>query len=143
MTCNKYIGEITIRLDNTDRISDFRYNKFSCIDPAGGVSVLPYIKGRTVKELLDNKPTKYLSKTIRQAGGINLMLENQYAAAVLALSVYLGKETNEAGSPFTVKAIEYDREFTEIKGYVTLDSPDEISGCGRCRGNSGQHHRAE
>lgn len=142
MTCRNQIGQLNIKLDNRDRIVDFSLNKYDCTLPPGGLTILPYIKERSAEEILHGRLDKFVPKKYKKMspdGPVKLLMENQFAAVTIVLAIYLGKEQDEAETPFTVQSIEHGPEGTNITGYITLRSTwQEVLGCGRCRGT---HHR--
>ncbi len=139
MTCRHQIGQLNLKLDKSDRIVDFTLNKYDCTLPPGGLTILPYIKDKSAEEILKGRLDKFIPKKYKKMspdGPVRLLMENQYAAVTVVLSIYLGKERNETDTPFTVQAIEHGPDGTSISGYITLRSTwQEVLGCGRCRGN--------
>jgi len=139
MSCRNQIGQLNLKLDSNDRIVDFILNKYDCTLPPGGLTILPYIKDKSAEEILDNRLDKFIPKKYKKmnsSGPVKLLMENQFAAVSVVLSIYLGKEPNETETPFTVQSIEHGPDGTNIAGYITLRSTwQEVLGCGRCRGN--------
>ncbi len=135
----RQIGRLYLKLDFSGKIEDFKLEKFSCSRPENNVSILQYIKGLRAGDILSGKFDDFIPENNKFNGPIRTVMENQFAAAAVALSIYLGKESGSPNSTFAVSSIIQDPDFTSISGFITLPaSSNEILGCSTCQGHSGR-----
>ncbi len=135
------MGELEIRIDSQERLRDFTFARQNCHINQNNLSILPYIIDKKPSTIIKGQLKDFLPDTLRRSGPIMLLLENQYAALVLALSVYLGRQRPKA-ELFSLLSVDRDNGETVITGLVNLESDwQEIIGCRRCAGTASRKSR--
>jgi len=135
------MGELEIRIDSQERLRDFTFARQNCHINQNNLSILPYIIDKKPSAIIKGQLKDFLPDTLQRSGPIMLLLENQYAALVLALSVYLGRQKPKA-ELFSLLSVGRDNGETVITGLVNLESDwQEIIGCRRCAGSTKRRSR--
>lgn len=132
MPCDDIQERCELILDLDDRVTGFSLYKETCGATVGASSILPYVQGRSVRELMT-------LDLVSLVGGARVkfieefMLQKQLVALRRAAAVYLGEASGDPRSRFVLERVDCDGERTRVSGLSQVAiAASEVAPCGSC-----------
>lgn len=134
MPCNDQTETLSLVVDHNDQLVSFQLYKISCGRTVGDASLLPYVSGKSVNELMDGTVESFVPDLHKQRRIEEFLLFKQFFSIRAALRVWTGASSGELKQPFVVEEVSVDPTSTQIRGEVAVNViSEEIRACGSCR----------
>lgn len=136
MPCQDITELLEVTLDANDCLESYAFNKRTCGQGIGQASLLiDWLKGRPASYFLNAQAEAFLDEfDITDSLEEFLTLKHLFAIQG-ALEVLTGTAPGGLNDAFTAASIEFEDDFTVIRGEISIDIvTDKIKSCGGCGG---------
>jgi len=136
MPCESVVELIQLKMDGSDRLTEYQFIKKTCGQGVGQNSLLiDLLKGLSVDELLEIDAHEF-SHTLETDDEILEFLQLKHLFAVQAtLEVLTGRQPGGAGNACAVADVDYDGNQMIIDAEIDVDIiTEQIKACAGCKG---------
>lgn len=134
MPCQDQTEMLELMVNDKDQLQTFRLQKISCGKTVGEETLLPYVQGKTIDEILQGTLQELVPDLEQQRHLEEFLLFKQFFSIRAALQVLVGQSSGQVNEPFVLEELTTDVVFTSVKGHIAVPLiHEEIRACGSCR----------
>ena len=130
MPCKDTTSEISLRLDQNDRLIDFDFAKITCSKPiGGGTGYREYCIGRSAEEILEFDFSELVKQLELQETEDQFLFFLEWEAVGSALAHYLGRSDDVDHERYQIASITYDETIEIFQVVKPLKEMPKIIPC--------------
>ena len=134
MPCTDQTESLHLLLDEQDCVQTFQLRKISCGRAVGEETLLPYIQGKSIDEIIAGTVTELVPDLDRYRRIDEFLLFKQFFSVRAALLVLVGQSSGQPQQAFVMEELLIDEDMTQIKGEIAVNLiSEEIRACGSCK----------
>lgn len=134
MPCQDQTETLWLTLDNQDQLHTFSLQKMSCGKTVGDETLLPYVQGKSIHELLGGTVADFVPALAMRRQLDEFLFFKQFFSIRAALLVLTGQSSGQREQPFVLEELCVEPSLTSLRGQIAVTLiHEEIQACGSCR----------